>query len=175
MGSRFESDELRARTDGLRRQVDGMMSTYEQQLRDIAAAKSTLATVSSQGWSDDSLVRVTVNGAGIPIDVWVDAGALKRSTPEGLAASFLRAAQSAARSAKADIDTLLAPVREAAAEFGPPEQVYEHLPFVGALDDILPPPPEPAAPAPEWQDPGPLDDEDEGPHWKGLGANRNGW
>ena len=35
--------------------------------------------------------------------------------------------------------------------------------------------PEPAAPAPQWRDPGPLDDEDEGPHWKGLGANRNGW
>ncbi|MEV0252100.1 YbaB/EbfC family nucleoid-associated protein [Nocardia sp. NPDC050712] len=150
-----------------------MLATYEQQLRDIANARAALAASTAQGWSDDNMVRVTTNSAGVPVEVWVDPGAFKRSTPEKLADSFLQAAQFAARSARSEMDALLAPVTAAAAEFTPQEQLYEELPFIGApVGDILPSPPEPPVSAPPSA---PVDeDEDEGPHWKGLGA-KNGW
>ncbi|WP_194817499.1 YbaB/EbfC family nucleoid-associated protein [Nocardia sp. XZ_19_385] len=171
----FEQDRLRARTDALQGQVDTMLSTYEQQLRDIANARDALAASTSEGWSDDNMIRVTTNAAGVPVEVFVDPGAFKRSTPEQLAASFLQASQVAAHSAKSAMDTLLAPVTAAAAEFTPPEQFYEELPFIGEpIGDILPSPPEPAAVAPAPEPLLPADDEDEGPHWKGLGAN-HGW
>ncbi|MFC9892285.1 YbaB/EbfC family nucleoid-associated protein [Nocardia sp. NPDC127579] len=153
-----------------------MLSTYEQQMRDIGKARDALATATAEGWSDDSLVRVTTNSAGVPIDVWVDSGAFRRSAPEKLAKSFLQAAQFAARAAKSEIEAVLGPVTAAAADFAPQEYVFEDLPFMGQpIGDILPPPPEPeVGHAPSVTEPVPLLDEDEGPHWKGLGSN-NGW
>ncbi|MET8774596.1 YbaB/EbfC family nucleoid-associated protein [Nocardia sp. NPDC004654] len=173
----FEQEQLRARTDALQGQVDNALATYEQQLRGIAKARDALAASTAQGWSDDNMVRVTTNAAGIPVDVWVDPAAFKRSAPEKLAASFLQAAQFAARSAKSEMDALLAPITAAAADFAPQEQVYEDLPFIGKqVGDILPAPPEPeaSAHAPEPAPPADDEDEDEGPHWKGLGA-KHGW
>lgn len=107
--------------------------------------------------------------------MWVDPAAFKRSAPEKLAASFLQAAQFAARSAKSEMDALLAPITAAAAEFAPQEQLYEELPFVGRqIGDLLPAPPEPEASEPAPESVPPVDDEDEGPHWKGFGA-KHGW
>ncbi|GAA5059029.1 YbaB/EbfC family nucleoid-associated protein [Nocardia callitridis] len=171
----FEQDQLRARTEAMQAQADNMLGTYEQQLRDIAHAGDALAVSTSEGWSDDNLIRVTSNAAGIPVDVWVDPAAFKRSAPEKLAASFLQATQFAARSAKSQMDALLAPITAAAAEFAPPEQAYEDLPFIGRqIGEMLRPPTEPEAPAYAPEQALPAEDEDEGPHWKGLGAN-NGW
>ena len=82
----FEQDQLRARTDAFQGQVDTMLAGYEQQLRDIADARDTLAAATALGWSSDNLVRA--NSAGVPIDVWIDPGVFKRSTPERLGASM---------------------------------------------------------------------------------------
>lgn len=132
----FEQDQLRARTDAFQGQVDTMLAGYEQQLRDIADARDTLAAATALGWSSDNLVRA--NSAGVPIDVWIDPGVFKRSTPERLGASMTEAAQVAARAAKARIDAVLAPITGAAAA---PEVLLAEYPELGRhVDSILPPP-----------------------------------
>ncbi|QIS09171.1 YbaB/EbfC family nucleoid-associated protein [Nocardia arthritidis] len=165
----FERDQLRARTEALQAQADAMMATYEQQLRDIGQARDVLAIAKSEGWSDDNLVRVTTNSAGVPIEVWVDPSAFKRSQPDKLGISFLQAAQAAARAAKSEIDAVLGPVTAAAAEFTPPEDPFESLPFIGRpIGDVLPPLPTAEPTAPQESERA-YEDEDEGPHWKGIG------
>lgn len=173
----FEQDQLRARTDTLQVQADTMLNTYEQQLRDIASARDVLAAATATGWSDDNLVKVTTNSAGVPVEVWIDPAAYKRAVPEKLAASFLQATQAAARAARAELDSVLAPITAAAAEFGPPADPFTGLPsFEQPTGDFLPSPPAaeqapPPAPEPQVDD----EDEDDGPHWKGFGESKNGW
>ncbi|MEV6140370.1 YbaB/EbfC family nucleoid-associated protein [Nocardia sp. NPDC051990] len=169
----YEQAQLSARTNVLQGEVDTMLATYEQQLRDIANARDVLATATAEGWSSDNLIRVTANSAGVPVDVWVDPATYKRITPDKLGASITEAAQAAARAAKAEIDAVLAPVTAAAAEFVPPEDIFTSIPFVGRpIGDILPPPP---GPEQVPTGPEPDADEDEGPHWKGWGQSKNGW
>ncbi|WP_225731250.1 MULTISPECIES: YbaB/EbfC family nucleoid-associated protein [unclassified Nocardia] len=163
-----EYDQLRARTDALQGQVDTMLDAYQRQIRDIADARDNLAVVRVDGWSADNLIRVTANSAGVPVEVWVDPAAFKRTTPEKLGPSIAEAAQNAARAAKARVAAELAPITEIGAQFEGIDGVVGHLPdFDAVVGDILPPPPAAEPPAPAAAKPKPVDQDDDGPHWKG--------
>ncbi|MCC3315710.1 YbaB/EbfC family nucleoid-associated protein [Nocardia africana] len=162
-------DQLRARTDALQVQVDSMLESYEHQLRDIATARDTLAATTAEGWSSDNLIRVTSNSAGIPIGVWVDPAAFKRTTPEKLGAAITEAAQAAARAAKSEVGAAMAPILAEEKRFHITNPLGEDLDLERVVGGILPPPPQPAAdPEPAAEPPRVADDdEDNGPHWKG--------
>ncbi|WP_063042838.1 YbaB/EbfC family nucleoid-associated protein [Nocardia pseudovaccinii] len=165
-----ERDALQSWTDGMRGRVDQMTDVYERQLEQFGAAKSELANLTVQGWSQDQLVRVTANSAGIPLDVWVAPEAFKRSNPERLGAAMTEAAQAAARAAKEQLDARLAPVLAAVSEVGLPEDPFGELPTIARPDgNILPPPPPEPETEPQIEFPRRLDEDpdDEGPHWKG--------
>lgn len=135
-------DQLRARTEALQSEVDGMLDNYQQQMDKIAAARDTLAVATAQGWSSDNLVRVTCSAAGVPIEVWVDPQAFKRSTPQKLGRSITEAAQAAARVAKKEIDGVMAPLR-AASNIAVENPLGGDTPaFSTTLESILPPVPE---------------------------------
>ncbi|MFF0500843.1 YbaB/EbfC family nucleoid-associated protein [Nocardia aobensis] len=162
-------DQLRARTDALQVQVDSMLENYEHQLRDIATARDALAAATAEGWSSDNLIRVTSNSAGIPIQVWVDPAAFKRTTPEKLGDAITEAAQAAARAAKSEVGAAMAPILADEKRFHISNPLGEDPDLQRVVDGILPPPPQPAAePEPAAEPPRAADDdEDNGPHWKG--------
>ncbi|WP_227998120.1 YbaB/EbfC family nucleoid-associated protein [Nocardia australiensis] len=168
--SSAELNALQSWTDTMSGQVQHMTEVYERQLQQFGETKTELAKLTVQGWSQDQLVRVTANSAGVPLEVWVAPEAFKRSNPERLGAAMTEAAQAAARAAKEQLDTRLAPVLSELAEIGLPEDPFGALPSIARPDgDLLPPPPQPA-PQPEVAAvPRRLDDDpdDEGPHWKG--------
>nr|WP_246461486.1 YbaB/EbfC family nucleoid-associated protein [Nocardia transvalensis] len=150
-------------------EVDSMLDAYQRQLADIDSARENLAATTVEGWSSDNLVRVTSNAAGVPVGVYVDPAAFKRSTPEKLGAAITEAAQVAARAAQETIGAALAPVLAAADRFQPPHNPLgddiEFRPVVGILPP-LPSPQEVPPPAPPADEQPPAEDED-GPHWKG--------
>ncbi|OXR45323.1 Nucleoid-associated protein YbaB [Nocardia cerradoensis] len=162
-------DQLRARTDALQVQVDSMLESYEHQLRDIATARDTLAAATAEGWSSDNLIRVTSNSAGIPIQVWVDPAAFKRTTPEKLGDAITEAAQAAARAAKSEVGAAMAPILADEKRFHITNPLGEDLNLERVVGGILPPPPQPVSePEPVPEPPRVADDdEDNGPHWKG--------
>ncbi|GAB2654978.1 YbaB/EbfC family nucleoid-associated protein [Nocardia goodfellowii] len=92
----MEGEALRARNEALRGEVDSLLSIFEQQQREFAAAQARLATATVSAWSTDNLIRVTANSAGVPVEVHVDPEAFKRSTPEKLGRSITEATQAAA-------------------------------------------------------------------------------
>ena len=165
-------DQLRAHTDALQVQVDSMLESYEHQLRDIAEVRDDLAVRTAEGWSADNLIHVTSTSAGVPVQVWVDPAAFKRSTPEKLAASFAEAAQVAARMAQSQVSEAMAPILAAGQQFDIRSPFGDDLDLRRIGDSILPPPPPEPVHEPESAPscaPRHLveDEEDNGPHWKG--------
>ena len=168
--SSAELNALQSWTDGMRGQVDHMTEVYERQLRQFGATKSELANLTVQGWSQDQLIRVTANSAGVPLEVWVAPEAFKRSNPEKLGAAMAEAAQAAARAAKEQLDAQLAPLLSELSDIGVPEDPFGALPSFARPDgDLFPPPPKPAPQPQVTEVPRRLDDDpdDDGARWKG--------
>ncbi len=124
-----------------------MLDNYQQQMENIASARETLAAATAQGWSADNLVRVTCSAAGVPVEVWVDPQAFKRSTPQKLGKSITEASQAAARNAKQEIDGVMAPLRAASNITVENPLDGQIAAFPTTLESILPPVPD--GPEPE--------------------------
>lgn len=165
-----EYDQLRARTEAMQVEVDSMLGAYEHQLRDLAETRDNLAVRTVEGWSSDNLIRVTSNSAGVPVQVWVDPAAFKRSTPDKLGTAMVEAAQAAARAAHAEVGAAMEPILQSGQQFDIRSPFGDDLDLARVVDGILPPPPEPVSePEPEYAPPPTRldDEEDDGPHWKG--------
>jgi DNA-binding protein YbaB len=109
---RRERAQMNADNDALSERVESMLAAFDQQTRQLAGLKDRLVHIRAAGWSSNSLVRVTANASGIPIDVWIAPEAFKRSTPDRLAAAVAEAAQAAARAAQEQATTAIAPITE---------------------------------------------------------------
>ena len=150
-------DELRARNDILREQVDSMLAAFDQQRRELADAQSRLTSTTGEAWSSDNLVRVVSNVAGVPLEVHLAPEAFKRSTPEKLGRSIAEAAQAAARTAAEKSRQALAPIEEIA---GTLPDLSDLVPGAPGIKDLVRSMlPEPAARPPSATPPSDEDDE----------------
>ncbi|WP_068274486.1 YbaB/EbfC family nucleoid-associated protein [Aldersonia kunmingensis] len=147
-----QRSELRSRNDALREQVDSMLSALEHQQQQMVEASERVSTISTQAWSADGLVRVTVNAAGIPTDVHLDPESFKRTRPDRLGASMAQAAQAAARQAAQLAQEAIAPIQQIAGDM---PDLSDLVPGAPSLRELLNPP-QPQAETPE---PVPVDED----------------
>lgn len=109
-----ERETLRRRNDTLRTKVDAMLARLERQTTDLDAARRELATSTSTAWSADRLARVTVDAAGITVDVHIAPEAFRIGKPEQLGTAVTEATKEAARLARLSTAAALAPIIGAA-------------------------------------------------------------
>ncbi|GAA5058355.1 YbaB/EbfC family nucleoid-associated protein [Nocardia callitridis] len=159
-----EQSELRARNNALRDQVDSMLSAFDEQRRELTEAQGQLAAATGEAWSSDNLVRVVCNVAGIPLEVQLDEGAFKRSTPQKLGRSIAEAAQAAAAIAARKSAELFAPVNNLADEIPDLSDLIPGAPSIKDLVASLIP--DAATQPPAQPDPPHFDDEDEDDYYR---------
>jgi len=129
-----ERDAMRARNEALHEQIDNMLGTFEQQRRDLADIQEELTAAQFEAWSEDQLVRVLVNAAGVPLEVHLDPAAFKRSTPTKLGTSITEAAQAAARKAADRSQHAVAPIEELAGSF---PDLSDLIPGAPSIKDLV--------------------------------------
>ncbi|MBF6073498.1 YbaB/EbfC family nucleoid-associated protein [Nocardia beijingensis] len=106
---RWERDGLRSANSGIRNQVDHILDALAQQRPHLAEVRDKLAAVRCTAESADELVAVTVDAAGVLLDVRFAPTAL-RSTPEQLGRSVTEAGRQAARLARDRHAAIIAPM-----------------------------------------------------------------
>ncbi|WP_459548100.1 YbaB/EbfC family nucleoid-associated protein [Nocardia sp. X0981] len=109
----WESAGLRSANYGMRRQLDTVLDTLNEQQRLLGEVRAELAAARVVGRSPDGAVQVTVDASGVLQDVRFSAEAL-RGTPEELSRSVQEANAEAVRCAREQTRALLAPITEAA-------------------------------------------------------------
>lgn len=109
----WESAGLRSANYGMRRQLDAVLDTLNEQQRLLGEVRAELAAVRVVGRSPDGTVQVTVDASGVLHDVRFTPEAL-RGTPEQLSGAVREANAEAVRCAREQTRTLLAPITEAA-------------------------------------------------------------
>ena len=147
--------ELEARNAAMRENVENLMADLRRRTTELADAQARAAAVTGAATSADGLVEVQVNPAGVLTDLRFAPTAFQRSTPEKLARSVIETAQTAARSARAQVEGVLAPLQ---GQTDLSELVEGAPSFV---DLLRPPPPPPEAEAPRRRDRPRVDDDDE--------------
>ncbi|WP_228002519.1 YbaB/EbfC family nucleoid-associated protein [Nocardia australiensis] len=120
--------------NALREQVDSMLSAFEQQRSGLADAQARIAAVTGEAWSEDNLVRVVCNVAGIPLEVHVEAAAFKRSTPEKLGRSIAEAAQAAAQAAAEKSQSVFGPIGDIANDM---PDLSDLIPGAPSIKDLV--------------------------------------
>lgn len=153
-GQVSEREEKRARNDRMRAEMDGLLESFEQQRAQLGELQARLAATTVSVWSADNMVRIDSNVAGIPVDVHIDAGAFKRTTPDKLARSVLEAVHAAARQAGDATQQAMAPLE---AEVGAMPDLSELIPGAPSIRDMVssfsePPPATPPQATPELTD-----------------------
>lgn len=133
--------ELEARNAAMRENVDNLMADLRRRTSEFAGAQARAAAVTGSATSSDGLVQVQVNPAGVLTDLRFAPTAFQRSTPEKLARSVIETAQAAARSAREQVEGVLAPLQGQT-------DLSELIEGAPSFVDLLRPPPPPAAEAP---------------------------
>ena len=124
--------QLEGRNAAMRQQVDSLLVGLNRQTAALNSAQAQAAAVTGRATSADGLVTVTVNAAGIVIDVQFTPSAFDRSTPEKLARSVVAVAQQAAAAAQHQVEVALAPVRSNVPD------LPDLFPGAPSLKDLLP-------------------------------------
>ncbi|MEU6828022.1 YbaB/EbfC family nucleoid-associated protein [Nocardia beijingensis] len=106
---RWEREGLRSANSGIRNQVDHILDALAEQRPHLAEVRDKLAAVRCTAESADKLVAVTVDAAGVVVDVRFAPTAL-RSTPEQLGRSVTEASRQAARLARDQHAAIIAPM-----------------------------------------------------------------
>lgn len=146
MGSQDRRAQLEARNAAMRDKVDSLLAGLNRQTAALQAAQQQAAAVTGRVTSQDGLVTVTVNAAGVVTGVEFAPSAFTRSTPDKLARSVVAVAQQAAGGAREELDAALAPVR------GNLPDLPDIFPGAPGIKDLV-------QPAPSRQ--APRDDEDD--------------
>lgn len=136
----------------LRAQIDQMLDAYQRDSSALLAAQ-TKAAEPLTVWSDDNLVRVTANAAGV-IEVHLEPTALRHSTAEKLSATITATVQAAQRAVAQASTEAMAPLADLAAELPDVPELIPGAPSTKGLLAQFLSPPEPSPPAP-------IDDEDD--------------
>lgn len=106
---RWERDGLRSANSGIRNQVDHILDALAEQRPHVAELRDKLSAVRCTAESADKLVEVTVDAAGVIVDVRFAPTAL-RGTPEQLGRSVTEAGRQAARLARERHAAIIAPL-----------------------------------------------------------------
>ncbi|RJO71463.1 YbaB/EbfC family DNA-binding protein [Nocardia panacis] len=146
MGS---ADDVQGSRPMLRDQVDTLLETFEQQRRDLDAARVKLSAARVKATSSDNLVEVVCGANGVPIEVNLVSEAFKRSTPEKLGRSIIEATQAAAAAAGQLTKELFAPIVTAADDIPDLPDLIPGAPSIRGLFDA-PSEPEPTATQKNW-------------------------
>lgn len=134
---RARREQLRARNQDLRSQVESTMADLDRRVAHLKTAQDDAAAVTGTATSADGLVRVLVNAAGVVVNTEVHPDAFTRSTPQALGRSMVQATQAAARDARMQVDAVMAPLTEGASDLA------DLVPGAASLRDLLPQVPEP--------------------------------
>lgn len=94
----------------VRHQAESLWVDWEQQQASLSAAMKQLAGTRLHAESRDGLVRVVANSAGDLVQVHIDSGAFRSSTPEKLGRSIAEAVQGAAHKAEQAMARAMAPL-----------------------------------------------------------------
>lgn len=149
--------ELEARNAAMRENVENLMADLRRRTADLADAQAQAAAVTGSATSPDGLVEAKVNPAGVLTDLRFAPAAFQRSTPEKLARLVIETAQTAARSAREQVEGALAPLQ------GQTDlaDLVEGAPSFADLLRPPPPPPTTTAEAPRRQGRHAGDDDDD--------------
>jgi len=126
--------QLEARNAAMRENVAALMSDLRRRTADLADAQARANEITGKATSEDGLVRAEVNPAGVLTNLEFSWAAFDRYTPESLAKSVLQTSQAAARSARAQVESALAPVTEDTPDLS---NLFEGAP---SFTDLLRPP-----------------------------------
>lgn len=133
--------QLEARNAAMRENVAQLMTDLRRRTADLADAQARANSVTGRATSEDGLVRVEVNPAGVLTNIEFSQVTFERLTPERLARVVLQTTQAAARSAREQVDGVLAPLQENSADLS---NLFEGAP---SFADLLRPPAEADAPS----------------------------
>ncbi|MET4612063.1 DNA-binding protein YbaB [Rhodococcus sp. PvR044] len=103
-------EELRARNEALRVQIDGMLEDLHRRSDLLSRAQSEVAALRVEARTPDGLATVTVDSAGAVVDVDLAPEAFARSTPSRLGEAIAATARDAAATARRRVQDLMAPV-----------------------------------------------------------------
>jgi DNA-binding protein YbaB len=126
--------QLEARNAAMRENVAMLMSDLRRRTAGLADAQAKANAVTGKATSEDGLVRAEVNPAGVLTNLEFSWAAFDRYTPESLAKAVLQTAQSAARSAREQVEGALAPLTEDTPDLS---DLFEGAP---SFTDLLRPP-----------------------------------
>jgi DNA-binding protein YbaB len=126
--------QLEARNAAMRENVAALMSDLRRRTADLADAQARANAVTGKATSEDGLVRAEVNPAGVLTNLEFSWAAFDRYTPESLAKAVLKTSQSAARSAREQVEGALAPAQEGTPDLS---DLFEGAP---SFADLLRPP-----------------------------------
>lgn len=126
--------QLEARNAAMRENVAQLMTDLHRRTADLAEAQAKANAVTGKATSDDGLVRVEVNPAGVLTNIEFSQVTFERLTPERLARVVLQTTQAAARQAREQVDGVLAPLQENSADLS---NLFEGAP---SFADLLRPP-----------------------------------
>jgi DNA-binding protein YbaB len=147
--------QLEARNAAMRENVAALMSDLHRRTAELAEAQARANAVTGRATSEDGLVRVEVNPAGVLTNIEFSQVTYDRLTPERLARVILQTAQTAARQAREQVDGVLAPLQENSADLS---NLFEGAP---SFADLLRPPETAAAPPQQARPPRARRDEDD--------------
>ncbi|MEV0032772.1 YbaB/EbfC family nucleoid-associated protein [Nocardia sp. NPDC050793] len=119
--------------DRLRREAERALTAFERQQAALPDVVAQLAALRSQASSVDGLVTVTVNAAGIVVDVQLAADAFRRSSPAKLGRSIAEAAARSAHLAQQQSAAVTEPLLAATSDL---PDVSELIPGAESLRDL---------------------------------------
>lgn len=137
--------ELEARNAVMRETMNSLMDGISKHTEQLKQAQEHVGSTIGKASSEDGLVTVQVNGAGIVTDLVLGSSAFQYTTPKKLSQMIVRTIQDAARDAQSQGSAVFAPIQ---AEIPDLPDIFPGAPSV---KDMIPQP----QPVPD------VDDEDD--------------
>ncbi|MFD4268265.1 YbaB/EbfC family nucleoid-associated protein [Rhodococcus sp. NPDC058481] len=128
-------EELRARNEALRVQIDDMLDDLHRRSDLLSRAQSEVAALRVETRTPDGLARVSVDSAGAIVEVDIAPEAFARTTPSRLGEAIAAAARDAAATARLRVQELMAPVSRT--DFDLPD-LPDLIPGAPSLRDLVP-------------------------------------
>lgn len=103
--------ELEARNAVMRETMNSLMDGISKHTEQLKQAQEKVGSTIGEATSEDGLVTVAVNGAGIVTDVRLSESAFQYTTPKKLSQAIVRTIQDAARDAQSQAVAAFAPIQ----------------------------------------------------------------
>lgn len=103
--------ELEARNAAMRENMNSLLEGLSRQTEQLKQAQEQAFSTIGKASSEDGLVTVQVNSAGIVTDLKLSSSAFRSTTPQKLSEAIVLTIQAAARNARAQADEAFAPIQ----------------------------------------------------------------